>query len=339
MKNNHLLISALAFILISTAISCKKVDLVKVAVVKTMDVSSVCEKTNISKIYIIDPGEGHGVSQGVCYSTSIANPELSNSTSTVLYQSYDNKTFYGLVNNLNENTHYYLRAYFQNSQEVVYGDVIEFTTQQSYNGNYLFYDDGANYNSVGLSGGGNFRAAIRFYNDDLPQGNITITKLKLFLNAKSAHEYSIMISTIENGMVFLQYEEPISTPLSGAYAEYSLSTPFVIPSSGIDGIYAGYSVIDPIGGYPAGVDRGPIHPSANSNLVLTEGSPSWERLTDYGLQGNWNIQVYAVNSRGEEIILKPKNTFPADIRTEMNGDPVNKNLSQLPVFINNSKSN
>jgi hypothetical protein len=94
--------------------------------VSTVSVSDTLIHHALVTYSIDDLGGGDSVSHGVCWNTS-GNPTISDfvsldSTST------DTGTFIYLIDNLQANTQYYVRAYASNAFSTVYGEVLSFTT-------------------------------------------------------------------------------------------------------------------------------------------------------------------------------------------------------------------
>ncbi len=339
MKHRYLSLISLIALIVFAGISCKKIDLEKFPAVNTVEITNITSSSATAKIEIIDFGDGVSISQGVCYSAFITTPKLDNSQVWNFTFSENGSTFTGNIGSLSNNTHYFLSAFYENSQQTVYGEVIEFTTINIISGHYLYYDNGNNNDGIGIDGGGNFNVAIRFYNADLPLGILEVTKMKFYLRGQSSTSYSLAVRTIESGMVYLRYKETISNPLNNVYGEYTLNTHYTIPSTGIEGMYFGYEVVDPDGTYPAGVDAGPNDPSGSGDLILLEGGTQWEHLTNYQLTGNWNIQVYVENTKGEEFMLTKKNGKTLVIPTEKCGDRSSKikDSNSKPSAHSNSK--
>lgn len=303
MKHTYLKILILALAILAAGISCKKIDLEKLPAVNTVEVTFWNNNSATLKGDVVDLGDGIAE-----LGFQISLQESFQIWDTAKKNDFKIGEFTVTKTGLQPGTQYFARAYIAGSNgENFYGSAVTFITQSGGGSSqYLFYDDGVNVDGIGIDGGGNFDAAIRFYNADLPSGTLTVTKMRLFLRGDNSTQYYLTIRTIENGTTYLQVDDYINNPQNGSYTEYTLSNAYTIPSTGIEGMYFGYFVDDPTGSYPAGVDDGPNDPSGSGDLILLLGATNWENLSDYQLSGNWNIEVYVTTSKGEEFILTKK---------------------------------
>ncbi len=319
---------SLIILIVFAGISCKKIDLEKVPFVTINEVKDIQSNSATVVCNLVDPGKGV-VELRIDYAT---NPDFQSMQSIIINDVFTPKEFSQIISNLQTLTHYYVRAYVRDVKGSLYksNELIEFTTLPAGGGaQYLYYDNGVNNDGIGIDGGGNFDVAIRFYNADLPQGTLEVTKMRLYFRGDASTEYYMTLSTIENGTVYLKKEEYIANPMNDVYAEYSLASSYQIPTSGIDGMYFGYYVEDPNGTYPAGVDDGPN--DVSGDMILLEGGTQWMHLTDYGLTGNWNLQVYVENLKGEEFMLSRKNGKTVVVQTEKSGKTANKALKEVSL--------
>ncbi|MFO8128336.1 MAG: hypothetical protein R6T99_00345 [Bacteroidales bacterium] len=304
MKSKILPRVILALLITGTiAFSCKKTELERLPLVVTIPPTNITDNSATAHGLISDLGDGEVSKYGFCYVPAPDTPTVQNAG--YYYEKLADTGLYSInITGLSAATKYNHRAYMVTSQGPVYGRVVEFWTGGTGSGNWYFYDDGYNFNSIGLTGGGNFTAAIRLYMNDLPsQSSLRITKISFYVTNDLNTDYELAIRTLIQGTTYLEYSQPVNG-ITGTYAEYELDDPFEIPE-GIDGIYAGYFVADPFGFLPAGIDAGPANPDGNGDKILIEGENTWENLSDFGWDNNWNIQVYIENSKGEEFMYVP----------------------------------
>lgn len=291
--------------------ACKKIDMERVPYVVTKTPDPVFTTSVTANGIISDLGDGIVSEYGFCYDT-IPQPTVEGRR--FYYNGSPGSTgeFQIKIPGLSQGKKYYVRAYMETTQGRVYGSPVEFFTS---GGSWYNYDNGINDDGIGYEGGGNFYAAIRFYDTDISiASGLKISKVKFYLRGDFTTSYQLKVWTIESGYTYEQYSQDINAS-NNSYAEYDLTTPYEIPTN-VDGIYVGYFVEDPFGTYPAGVDAGPASPTDNGGMILLEGGPNWEYLVDIPIDANWNIQVYIVNSKGEEILLS--NTKHLNKRTEIN---------------------
>jgi hypothetical protein len=158
-----------------------------------------------------------------------------------------------------------------------------------------------NFDGIGLGEGGNFDVAIRFTPDQLaPYNGLQITKFKIFIRDSFPVEYYLEIfegndPTVED----LVYEQFVESPLANQWNEIDLDEPHIIDASAE--LWVGYFVVNqPAGSFPAGIDEGPG--VAGFGDLIGIGNPlEWQSLSNAGIEGNWNLQVFVTNLSGEEV--------------------------------------
>ena len=163
--------------------ACKKIDLVRIAHVKTEAVSNINQTSATAHGVLVDLGEGGIKDYGFCWSLSSINPLptindaiASNGATSVLGD-------YSLViSGLLSNSDYSIRSYARDDNGVQYGDALKFTTPTSGGtGFWLKYDDGTNSTGLGLTDGSNFDYAIRFPTQALTNyDGYRISKIRFF---------------------------------------------------------------------------------------------------------------------------------------------------------------
>jgi hypothetical protein len=205
--------------------------------------------------------------------------------------------------NLEPETEYYVRAYARNQIGIGYGQVLSFTTLEAGSpvNEWWSYDNGENFDGIGLSNGGSFDVAIRFSPEQLaPYNGMKITKVKFFPKYGDPIEYYLEILTGPDPTIQdLVYEQWVENPLIEEWNEITLDTVQSIDAS--NDLWVGYYISgQPAGVYPAGIDEGPGE-NGFGDMISVETLGNWGTLLDAGIDANWNIQVFVTNQSGEEI--------------------------------------
>ena len=171
---------------------------------------------------------------------------------------------------------------------------------------WIHYDDGINYNSIGLTQGGTFYVAIRFTPDDLtPFQGAMLTEVKFFIGSSTTTS-SIELMVWEGANASsLVIDQPLSSVIVGDWNVVALDTP--VPIDVTQELWIGYGCINtPLGDYPAGCDVGPA--VAGFGDMISLDGVSWAPLSSYGLDYNWNLQghVQALDGQVAELPSLPQ---------------------------------
>jgi len=268
-------------------------------VVTTDEIYSVTENSAVCAGNVSSEGAGTVTKKGFCISLQ-QNPTINDMTS-------DNGSGTGQFTHeftgLDPSTTYYVRAYAQNSFGTAYGGQLSFYTSS---GDWLQYDDGVNFDGIGLNEGGDFDVAIRFEPSQLQNyDGWKITKFRFFPRTSFPTTYSFEIYTGPEGTNF-EYLQDIITVTPMEWNEIELEDEYFIDAS--QPLYPGYWIqSQPIGEYPAGCDEGPAI-TGNGDLISIDGVQSWVALSiaSPDLNFNWNLQIYVANEDGEEQLLNPE---------------------------------
>jgi len=205
--------------------------------------------------------------------------------------------------NLTEGTQYYVRAYAENEIGIAYGVQVIFTTGEGGEpvSEWLSYDDGENWDGIGLTNDGSFDVVIRFTPQDLaPYAGMAITKFRIFVREDLPVEYLVEIFEGESPTIDdLAYDQQVEEPSTSDWTEVTLDEPYII--DGTQEIWAGYYVSGSLAGYfPAGIDDGPAV-AGFGDLIGTGNPIQWGLLSNGGIDSNWNIQIFVTNQFDEEI--------------------------------------
>ncbi len=280
---------------------CKKVELVRVAYVKTGTVTGIQPTFATANGTIVDLGEGGIKDHGFCWSETIMAPTKNDS---VRSKGTSNSlgSYSSVLNGLSSNTSYYIRSYVEDDNGIVYGEVITFLTPTSGGGGYwLKYNDGINHTGIGLTDGSNFDYAIRFPVSSLTNyDGFRISKIRFF--PKESAQYYVEVYEGVNPPSLVYYETVNNTTLN-TWNEYSPANVYHIDHD--KEVWVGIWVTNYfMGTYPAGVDDGPAQ-SGLGDMISFDGGVSWESLYagNSALNYNWNLEVYITNQKGEQVQL------------------------------------
>ena len=294
-----------AFLVSLIIISCKKVDLERLAMVTTGDPSNIQQTSVTAYGSIIDLGDDEQIQEyGFCLSY-INKPPTIDDKATPPFDATDiTGDFFSNISGLTENSNYQLRAYVvEPSGKVTYGNTMQFKTQSSgISSIWLNYDDGENADGIGLTEGGSFDVAIRFPIQILQSYNgFKVSKIKFFPR-EGTTQYSITIWEGTDTPTLLHHEV-VNNPQIGSWTEFAPSYTYTIHSN--QEFWVGYWVQDhPPATYPAGVDAGPAI-AGFGDMFSTDDGDTWDPLSELypELDYNWNLQVYITNEKGQEVQL------------------------------------
>jgi len=308
---------------------CKKIDLVRIAAVRTDPVTIIY--TDGATVYgnIIDLGEDDNIEDfGFCWLSGSLLPTI-NDLHIGLGETSLSGFYSATINGLQPNTDYNVRSYVKDANGVNYGNTESFhTLTGGGSGTWLHYDDGTNFTGVGLTDGSNFDYAVRFPPQALTQYNgFRITKIRFF--PKEPAQYHVEVYEGVNPPNFVYYED-VPNPLINAWTEYNPTNQYYI-NSAVE-VWVGIWVTDYISGtYPGGVDDGPAI-AGEGDMISFDSGLSWESLylNNSSLNYNWNLQVYVTNQKGEEFLLT--NEISAEIKVKPvseTGDSDSKAASKI----------
>lgn len=161
---------------------------------------------------------------------------------------------------------------------------------------WIHYDDGYNYATIGLSNGGSFNVAMRFTPEQLVDyAGMYISRVCIFACALNT-TYSLFISKGNNATVSLA-EIPLSNIQLDQWDTIPLSPPVPIDIS--QELWIGYKIFNhPANDKPAGIDNGPAV-AGYGDMLSTNGTTYASLYQSTGLNYNWNIEALATNQPGE----------------------------------------
>jgi len=296
--------------------------------VVTDEVYDISETSASCSGNVTDDGGGTVSRRGFCISQQ-ENPTIDD-----IYSENGSGTgeFTNRFLGLTVNTMYYVRAFAENSKGIAYGNQLSFTTQNGGGPSFewLFYDDGTNYESIGLTDGGDFDVAIKFEPEQIQNyDGWKITKFKFFPINSFPTTYSFEVYTGNDG-TNLEYLQDVLIVTPNEWNEVILDDPYIIDAS--KPLYPGYWIQNqPMGEFPAGTDDGPAI-TGSGDLISLDGVQSWIAISiaNPDLDYNWNLQIYITNASGEEQLLVPG--IPDDPHKKIKNAP-------LPGISSSNQSN
>jgi hypothetical protein len=283
--------------------NCKKVDLERIALVKTLDVSNVTSNSASVSGEIVDAGEqvkSYGFVIATFQNPTVTDQKVEAGTST------KTGNYSGTISGLSQNTNYWVRSYVEGEKETVYGDNVSFKTVAGTSSAWLNYDNGQNADGIGLLDGGSFDVAIRFSPAQLaPYNGFRVTKIKFFPRMYFSSQFSVEIFSGSNlNNMSLVYLEQVDSPVADQWNEVVLEDDYMIDAS--KEVLFGYWIYGQTAGYyPAGIDSGPAN-VGNGDLISLDDGVTWSSLTQSStFNSNWNIQVFVTNEKGQEFKIAP----------------------------------
>ncbi len=164
---------------------------------------------------------------------------------------------------------------------------------------WLHWDNGDNSGSIGLQGGGTWVSAIRFdVNDLFDYDGWEITRINVFCrDIPDGAEVKVWQGS--NGGNLTEYiSQSFTQAQDSIWVEIELNNTHFINAS--EELFVGVEWDDAgEGNFPAGVDN-QTSSDGKGNLLSTDSydpSEGWRNLTDYDIDGNWNLQVYVEGSK------------------------------------------
>ena len=167
--------------------------------------------------------------------------------------------------------------------------------------------DGANVDAIGLIAGGTFYGAARYPSEMVaPYGGYVLESVDLYIN-DIPDAIKLMIwdagTTTSPGSLL---HEQVFTPAASSWNTVVLDEALAV--SGAD-LWVGVMMTHEAGSYILGVDGGP--PNMDGNW-LTDDGISWEHLSDYGLNSNWNIRAKLQYGGVQWLSIDPANGVVAE---------------------------
>jgi hypothetical protein len=152
---------------------------------------------------------------------------------------------------------------------------------------WVHWDDGTNYNSIGTDDTAEFDVAARWLPVQLKDlTGVSITQVAFFPDEANA-DYTIKIWK-GAGASELIYSDPVDEPVIGQWNYVTVDPPLLLDNS--SELWVGYNV-NALTGYPAGTDDGPAFDGYGNMLYYGN---TWQTLLQINpdLDYNWNIKFF-----------------------------------------------
>ncbi len=154
------------------------------------------------------------------------------------------------------------------------------------NNDVILNYDGANVDAIGLVAGGTFYGAARYTSEMVaPFGDYMLESVDVYIGDVPT-EIKLMVwdagTTTTPGALL---HEQIFSPTESSWNTVTLDEALEV--SGAD-LWIGFEITHDEGVFVLGIDGGPANMDGN---WLSEDAQDWEHLSDYGLNGNWNIRA------------------------------------------------
>lgn len=161
---------------------------------------------------------------------------------------------------------------------------------------WIHWDDGVNYTATGASTG-LFYIAARWDEFMLQEfDGYRIVKIKAFLYDTGYDSLSFNIWSGNNADSVI-YGVEYDTIIGGAWIEHELETTIILNAS-LE-FWVGYVAHHIETYFPFGLDSGPA--KAGYGDKISYDGKSWDNLSAYGLDYNFNIQFFVEDSTGNEV--------------------------------------
>ncbi|MDD4224546.1 MAG: choice-of-anchor J domain-containing protein, partial [Candidatus Cloacimonetes bacterium] len=154
----------------------------------------------------------------------------------------------------------------------------------------IYYDTGLNEDSIGLTAGGEFSAAIRFPASALTDyAGMSLYAISLWPGDLATYSLRVWTGGTPTAAGTQVVDQPFTVPTADVFQTVLLDNPVVV--SGTEELWFGYNVTHTAGMYPAGCDGGPAL-NGFGNMIYNAGA--WSTLYDLAptLNYNWNIRGY-----------------------------------------------
>jgi PKD repeat protein len=155
----------------------------------------------------------------------------------------------------------------------------------------LYWDDGSNFTGIGRTTAGILQIAARFEPSDLTgYTSLQIFKIRVYVyDLPTAASVKIWQGVNQAGLV--EYVSQSFTPVANNWNEIDLITPYPVDPN-LE-LWFGAEFQDPGDSFfPAGVDEFTEVPGKSNLFRLNNNdNMSWEPLTNYAIDGDWNVQA------------------------------------------------
>lgn len=200
-------------------------------------------------------------------------------------------------------------------------------------GDYLQYDDGFNYQSIGLASEGTYVVAAKWEPEQLQASIGKMVTALGFFPASETSSFTIKIWKGENADTLL-VSDIVTNYNPYEWNDIFVTTPVEILED--ETYYFGYEVTQPYYDFPAGVDAGPAM-AGFGDLISIDGS-NWEQLSEYGLDYNWNLRAFVSEPNLNMLPAKPILNQKFQYNNSGSFVQLNKNINKHNSFKNTEET-
>lgn len=162
---------------------------------------------------------------------------------------------------------------------------------------WLHWDDGLNYETVGLMGGGTFYGAARFAPYDLAlYDGLYLTKIRIY-PVNNGGSYTLMVWTGPNASQLVT-SQPVTSYVHDRWNEYTLNTPVQIDAD--EELWIGFMLVQGTT-LVAGIDVGPSNINGG-DMISNDGTTWYSLAVEYSIDGNWNLGGYLSENPAEPAV-------------------------------------
>jgi len=167
-------------------------------------------------------------------------------------------------------------------------------------GEWIHWDNGSNYTTVGLGNGGTFYAASRWLPEDLAQyDGLYLTSVRFYANDAAS---DVVVYVWQGANAGQQLYEQNVTSLLADWNDITLTNPVTIDAT--SELWIGYKITHAAGTNPAGCDEGPAI-AGKGDMISTDGT-TWQSMSQaYSLDYNWNIEGFVTSLPDGSLPAQP----------------------------------
>jgi len=165
---------------------------------------------------------------------------------------------------------------------------------------WIHWDSGENYSSVGLTDGGTFSVAARWDESQLEEYiGTSISKVR-FVPLDGFSEIILKVWTGDYATTLVYSEDVTAEAIANEWNEFTFDQS--IPVVATEELWVGYTITHVAGTFPAGTDEGPAI-VGYGDMISTDGY-SWDPVSSFGFNNNWNIQVFVFEQSSNRMLTK-----------------------------------
>lgn len=163
--------------------------------------------------------------------------------------------------------------------------------------NVILSYDGPNYNAIGLVGGGTFYGAVRFPSELISDYlDYALTEVVVYIHEEPINITLTIFNQGTNETPGDIIHQQVINPEADSWHNVSLDNALSLDE---EDIWVGFEVNHEAGTFILGADNGPAHPDGQ---WVTNNLLEWNKLTDFGINRNWNIKAVLTPHEALEVV-------------------------------------